>query len=153
MWIINLLFNSNKADVVVAWLFICETERWERKRKRQVDGKSAKKYPSFVFKLIETRRFVSRRTNRWLPLGMPRDSLSTILFLRAARLRLRDLGSIIVLYYNVPGCLSTFREDAAYAGPNVHTLQGPIVASSLGINALIMHESSPVVSSITGRPV
>jgi len=49
--------------------------------------------------------------------------------------------------------LDEFREDTTYAGPNIHMLQGPIIASSLGINELIMHESFPVVSSITDHPV
>jgi len=50
--------------------------------------------------------------------------------------------------------LDEFREDTTYAGPNTHAIvQGPIIASSLGINELIMYESFPVVSSITDHPV
>lgn len=86
----------------------------EREKDKQVE--KAQKVPIFRVEINRNSmfRFVSSKplTSTW--------NAFEILSRRFLRLLLRDLGSIIVLYYNVPGCLSTFREDVAYAGPNVH---------------------------------
>lgn len=110
-------------------------------REKEISGKAQKKNcPSRASKCVNWSKLVI--SSREPPSSQPRNASRSSPRLRSRAPTSRDLGNIIGLYYNVPGCRTAFREDTR-PGPSARVRYKVLpLQVRTGINALIMHYES-----------